>query len=1268
MSIHFAPQWVKPIKPSGTSLTPTTETPNNLAFGSAAVAAGAGAGATAAPGHRVSSHSGVAPSNPTVPFPALSGGRASPTTNMTSAPNPPLSYSRVTHTPLSPNFPQDASYFPYTEPNNQQNTENGAHPFRYSRDQILALFDESKFKERPIELVELAEGGVLVSKSVNRPVGLRDLSEIEKKLLATSIHPPPPTRRQPTHNAVNSSNPVPSSAEPATPNGLPSRRGVGFARGEGGAFGGGLGGKIGTIGGGLISPGGLDSKAPGALGGGFGGVSKRLGRNRNEPTGEATADSPRSTGPNWRPTRTASGSFEGVLGFGSTTPSAMTAVNPLSPNVDIHETPDAGSKGRNGDVAREKEGGEEKKEEEVTRFGKGGGPGWGTGQKKWRIAAGLSAPGEGDKTLEVPISNEPSSASVIATPSATPVPDRDATVLESSLAPAVPHRVNGIHEGSQPPALAQSQQPEEKQDLGNVEWFYRDPNGQEQGPFTGTQMHDWYSHSYFTDDLPLRRASETTFRPLAELKTATGNAVQPFLSPIRPRQLPPNLPIPIAALQQNGHPASLPDQFRNLGVSSPVAADPRISPQPPIQSTPQQFNQGFLPDRAAFSPNAYGGPGFGNGLGSPAAFGPAPGQGGAWNPMAPGGPRLNGPFGSIGMPSPIGQAPMPFVQQQHQQQYFSPQVGSPARGGDMFSPSVGVGAIPPSPWGVPQPHPQQGYPQHPIHQQPPQQQQQQQQQPSPMPAWPTESAQPSAQPEIEQAVAEALAPVLAEEQTPAPADNEIAQSAPVASTAPIQDVAQEQEKVATPEPEAEPEVTSVEEEESAPTSEPVTATPAKGPAQSVWGQNSPAVKAPSRKASIVETSVPSTPASAAPTPAAAAAKPSTKAAAPSTETPIMPKTVAPATPGPTATTSAAATPASEKTPAVSSKPAPWAVKEDKKETKTPSGPSLREIQEAEAKRAEARKVALAEARAASASPAPTPSASIEDFPTSIAWGLPSSQKGQAAAAASSPAAPSTPVMPAWGGNDAAPKKTMKQIQEEEEKRKAKAAQAARAAQAAAGTPVGGQKRGYADLAATHSAAAAVPGWTTVGAGGKASAAAIASAAVSSPSAARVVSSSTPISSKPATPIKAAAPATKKDEGLNGSAGAGSGAGGNGAPSVDFIRWTKQALTGFKGDLDDFIQVLLSFPIDIPASNRAETLEIISDSVYANSSTLDGRRFAQEFYTKRKADAARPASSAGAKGGVSKIASLADVVKTQPTKKGDDFGFKVVKGKGKKKTT
>nr|XP_019048049.1 hypothetical protein I302_04671 [Kwoniella bestiolae CBS 10118]OCF26979.1 hypothetical protein I302_04671 [Kwoniella bestiolae CBS 10118] len=1202
MSIHFAPQWVKPIKPSGTSLTPTSENPISL--------------------KNASSHSNTAPSNPNASFPALShpqrAGVISPTTGQAPHNSQPLSYSRVTHTPLSPSFPNEPSYFPYQEPNGNTNGVNGdgstSHPFRYGRDQILNLFDEIKFKERPIELVEMAEGGgVLVSKSVNKPIGLRDLSEIEKKLLATSIHPPPPTRRQNTHGNASNAN-TNAAPEPPTPNGLPSRRAGGFARGEGGAFGGGLGGKIGTIGGGLISPGGLDSKAPGALGGGFGGVGKRLGRVRGDAA-EGGTDGTRSTGPNWRPARTASGSFEGVLGFGSNGPSALSTGNPLSPNP-------------NTDVSE------------------GGGPGWGTGQKKWRIAAGLSAPGDGDKTLEVPIANEPSSVSVVATPSATPVPERDATVLDSISAPVNPHLIGQAQE------LAQQPQPEEKQDLGAIEWFYRDPNGQEQGPFTGTQMHDWYSHSYFTDDLPLRRASETTFRPLAELKVSTGNAVQPFLSPIRPRQLPPNLPIPVAALQQqvtNG----LPDTFRNLNVSSPIAADPRVSPQPPIQHTPQQFNQPFLPERAPYSPGNYG-PGFNGQLGSPAAFGPTPGQGWGMAPgAAPGGPRLNGPFGSIGMPSPIGQGPLPFMPPQHQQQFFSPQIGSPVRNGDLFSPSAGVGAIPTSPWGMPQP-PQ---PQHSPAYAP--QIPQQQQQAPPASAWSNEQQyqqQPPVQqeqeanPEIEQAVTEALSPVSPQDQVFEPVVPEATQTAVVEGTGIAEEpapAATEVEQVAeTPQREASP--------------EPQAPTPAKAPA-SVWGQTSS--KAPSRKASIASPapSTPSTPASAAapvssklpPAPASLPAKPAAPAKQPSTSEPVSaPKTVAPATPGPTAGTSSG-----EKPPIVSTKPAPWAIKEEK-DVKALSSPSLREIQEAEAKHSEARKAALAEVRAATSSPAPTPSLSNEDFPTSMAWGLPSSKPS-----APSPA-PATPSAPAWGGNDSAPKKTLKQIQEEEEKRKAKAAQAARATQGAPGLPsaagaVASQKRGYADLAANAASAPAPAGWTTVGASGK-------SAGAATSTAARVVS--TPVSSKPATPVKpsTSVPSIAAVVGTPKKANGSSAVEDASAPSVEFIRWVKGALNGFKGDVDDFINnVLLQFPIDIPAPSRADTLEIISDGVYANSSTLDGRRFAQEFYTKRKADSQRKIAGGGA--GVTKITSLADVVKTQaPKAKGDDFGFKIVKGKGKKK--
>lgn len=160
MSMHFAPQWVKPIKPTGlgsaNNTTPSSDVPPPLSAKSTTTA---------------SSH----------PFPALNPGRSSSPSTLPS--NPALSYSRITNasqSPQSPSFPSDGGFSPY---------ENGnGHPFRYSRDQILALWDEEKVKEVPIELAELMEhGGVLVSREAVKPIGLRELSDVEKKVSQSSF-------------------------------------------------------------------------------------------------------------------------------------------------------------------------------------------------------------------------------------------------------------------------------------------------------------------------------------------------------------------------------------------------------------------------------------------------------------------------------------------------------------------------------------------------------------------------------------------------------------------------------------------------------------------------------------------------------------------------------------------------------------------------------------------------------------------------------------------------------------------------------------------------------------------------------------------------------------------------------------------------------------------------------------------------------------------------------------------------------------------------
>src|SRR5205823_3920967 len=46
-------------------------------------------------------------------------------------------------------------------------------------------------------------------------------------------------------------------------------------------------------------------------------------------------------------------------------------------------------------------------------------------------------------------------------------------------------------------------------------------------------------------------------------------------------------------------------------------------------------------------------------------------------------------------------------------------------------------------------------------------------------------------------------------------------------------------------------------------------------------------------------------------------------------------------------------------------------------------------------------------------------------------------------------------------------------------------------------------------------------------------------------------------------------------------------------------------------------MLLTFPLDPPPN----TIEIIQESIYGHSTNLDGRRFADEFVKRRKADAA-----------------------------------------------
>ncbi|EEP81623.1 predicted protein [Uncinocarpus reesii 1704] len=265
--------------------------------------------------------------------------------------------------------------------------------------------------------------------------------------------------------------------------------------------------------------------------------------------------------------------------------------------------------------------------------------------------------------------------------------------------------------------------------------------------------------------------------------------------------------------------------------------------------------------------------------------------------------------------------------------------------------------------------------------------------------------------------------------------------------------------------------------------------------------------------------------------------------------------------------------------------APWATQA----TEMPKGPSLKEIQEAEARKAAKLEEAAAAARRAIAEQerANQPPPPVPGLPSTANW-----------ASAGSPATP-TPTTSVWTKplpgkpstpGATAPKKTLAQIQKEEELRKQRLAAASAQANALTTAPTSAGKR-YADLAskvAPVNPPVAGGAWTTVGAGGKAK------APVAPPATTRAVVSTTPVA-----PVAKPRPAT-----VTRSTTVATTANPNKA-AEELSKWVKLALgKGLNSaiNVDDFVQQLLLLP--------PET-EIISDSVYANSQTLDGRRFAEE---------------------------------------------------------
>ncbi|KAF9989596.1 hypothetical protein BGZ75_005736 [Mortierella antarctica] len=355
--------------------------------------------------------------------------------------------------------------------------------------------------------------------------------------------------------------------------------------------------------------------------------------------------------------------------------------------------------------------------------------------------------------------------------------------------------------------------------------------------------------------------------------------------------------------------------------------------------------------------------------------------------------------------------------------------------------------------------------------------------------------------------------------------------------------------------------------------------------------------------------------------------------------------------------------ATEQPRVIKAVPAPWAKPVGGEEPSEKKTLSLREIQEIEAKRAEEQRAAERDAQIASGA------SGVLDFGRGLGG---------------------TPWQTA-----SAPKKTLRQIQEEEEAaalRKARAAQVTPSASVSASAPVAtvsvGTSVGLAGIVAAGTGSGGKRYADTIGP--KPTATTVSSGPWGS-SSSLMAAKAAPVVRAPSTPAATngsvtstlrAAPRVEDNHGWievssqkSSSSTAGTvvestptrttplvqkKAASSDEPreaSEDFLRWCRQALKGLQGVvLEDFIQMLLSFPLNPDPM----TVEIIQDSIYANSQSLNGRQFADEFIKRRKADAYP--------NGMGNIANGASSNNNQQSLSAHDGSFKVVSKKGRKKGT
>ncbi|RPB11824.1 hypothetical protein P167DRAFT_575016 [Morchella conica CCBAS932] len=760
-----------------------------------------------------------------------------------------------------------------------------------------------------------------------------------------------------------------------------------------------------------------------------------------------------------------------------------------------------------------------------------------------------------------------------------------------------------------------------------IQWTYRDPSGTIQGPFSGLEMHDWYKAGFFTQELAVKRIEDHDFEPLGQLVRRIGNTREPFLVPL---QAPPGSTAPTAApaapvpnawsgwpldAQQPGtvqppFAGSFPSFGTTLTADQQNALERRKQEEQYLLARQREFlvqQQIFAKNQVLHHQHSQ------QSLHSQPSYGSLQGS-------------LQSPGGFA---TPTAGAPSVGPQNAFEPGVLLRQAGAAAGGGgDTFGVGHGLQGMPgqqmqPGNQFLQQQQ-QQIHP--PNHIQLEQQKQLLDMQRQTQRIYQNQHQQVEKQQELEHAQQQQI---NAAAQTPQQAQ---------------QDVEKEEDKI------------SQEQHEQAHESNERSADAASSSPDDHWDPESEHKPSPQANEQL-KTSVPKG--------SSAKASPIPKQAQPAPPASVWQEIEQPLVqpfpppPGshhaseiPSSTLPMTRSPSSE-TPHTSVSVAPWANKEN--EVK---GPSLKEIQEVEARAQQAKDAAEAEHKRQmmlqqvnTQPPPPAPG-----LPSTATWATsPSGTPSSSQASAWAKPLVKANTLPTGGA-----KKTLQQIQKEEELRKAKAVAAAAAAAqatqnvAAHPTPAGGKR--YADLAGKTqqlpqlNTVGVVGGvWTTVGPGGKSKNLAT-SPIPTAPAQSLKTAPSTPALGLPVpTTAKKVSPTSPASKPPTMSA------------NEEFMKWCKASIKGLNQGLqaDELIQTLLTFP--------AET-ELIAETIYTCTTTMDGRRFAEEFVRRRSAANKGIIIDAGtANGGASgwnEVAKGKPQPVTREVSPETNAAFKVVPGKKK----